>query len=1512
MADGEFKPNSFSFLPFSVDIFESGGGDTVAVITINQAQIDFADEAAFFFTVTAALGERYITTPISVRSAPSFEPLPMMVEGGYFVPAFSGETARGNGVTISIGFRHLFGANPDPSHFSLVGEKAKEYFRLINQGLDFDLEHIRNIRLSDLPVVGDGYGTITISGALAYDDGGSLVAQTTMRAFQITISFGGDETQRQEHIESVSLAAAIEWTEANAYTYVHELEDEFETEDETISVSVSADMMISLTLTLTMTTTLTTTMTVDLQKLGDETLDGSSAAKAFPIFNIWQLQAIDGREVVNGTLSTDNFILFGPDEATRLSQHYRIMNDIDAMPLATVVHVNILTVGDPFDGFTAFNDTITAGFSPIGVDLAPVDTDGNAIVSPRFTGGLYGDDFVVRGLRIISTVAYGRYIGLIARLGFGGLISGVRLEDAVIVGSPDLNAVTPKAMGGLAALQFGGEIVASHFSGDIFAYPGGDLRNIGGLVGNFNGGVIIDSSSSGRVIADSSSIRVGGLVGRYNLRNSKIIRSWSSADVGANSRFGGLVGFAELPGSASETAIEGVWSAGRLTRDAITLTLGGLYYLDTDILVTFMSPAVANVWTASEVSAGSYPLGRARGNHLVSLGYWSRDLAPVGYRRGGSSGEGVDDIRTLTSSHLSGDLWDFGTDSDFPLINSQSRSEQAAQIASGISKIVGRNNDLTVVLGDDLSIDHLLRGASFTLGSVYAEMELDTNGIASGAARSGMPAPSCAFADNEVRATTNYNNAVVAMTLISTVSGLNWVDRGVCAVSWEGVTVSQLTVRMMVSVTYDDPAETTTLIIDYPAEIANSDDLTLVPPPLRIEAFGEREFAPTLIADGIHLISLSGARNPDGTRRGDRDGADGIVVRASGKGGATIQAVNFDGGNFQTEPALADFVGWATIGVYSGFVGNDLFDDNQLREVPVSVVADGQSATLTLTLAAIPELVNRGNVSVRITLPVSVGQTILMAQDAPVYWKHSRRGLTSLTIVTDGRGPFYFPANDTDASNNHYLANENVLTPGVFPISIGYQVSDYREMETSVSDVTMIIALVDNEVLSLRREFDGAAYDWTRADAYSYSVTVGTGTLDLLRLSEGPDFDLDGTSPDRAIPIYNIWQLQGIAGVSVDAAGSVSSGVAVFPGDALSLHYILMNDIDAAPAREWDDGKGFTPIGDPTAPFLGIFEGRGNVVQNLFIDRATITIGLFGAVGEDGGSNGVVNDLGVANAEYRGSGDIGGVIGVLAGAGNAMDELWFSGRIFQSSLSNVTVYAGGVIGRHRQQNSVGVGGGLVQGLWAAGEIEVEGGGAENAGGIVGRLESDGSFGLDLEWFSYIASTIGGVYGSVAIDFVSDSKEAYVSREISALPADPSGTAVESLQSLQTDAGLLRFDEGTNDDFPVLKAFSASRQAVHIAAGLTRIRDNDGTALALDGTIPARNLGRMRLDTNGLAANNDTDKTATPDCVFVDDALRARTNYNQVSVIMTLLAAPTGVLSSISAVAMSLGWTRTRI
>ena len=1469
VADGVLKPNSFAFLPFDEDMFSTGGGEE-AVITMNRDQASFADDQIFTLALTLSQDGRAIIASVEVRSAPSFEPLAAF-EGSYSVPVFTGETAEGNGVTIAIEFRHLFGATPDPSHFSISGA-ATNYFRL---GADLDLEHIRNVFFSDLPVVNGAVGSITISGALSYDDGGSLVAGRETREFQIAIGFAGDGNDESVAIAVDDLVSTIKWTETNAYDYTHE-------------VTLGDPVM---------------TVTIDLREVGDVTLDGSSEALAIPIYNIWQLQAIDGREVVNGTLSTVhygplstvNFTLFGMDDSERLSQHYRIMNDIDATPLATVVHVNILTVGNKIDGFTEYDDRITAGFSPIGLDFAITDINGNAINGAMFTGGLHGDGFVVRGLRIISTVAYGRYTGLIAQLGGGGLISGVRLEDAILVGSPDFSQLTPKALGGLVAAQVnGGEIVASHFSGDIFAYPSGDLRNIGGLVGNFDRGVIIDSGSSGRVGTDSSSaMSMGGLVGHYNLNLAKIIRSWSSADVGSNSEFGGLVGLAHLPVATTPTVdigttIEGVWSAGRLTRSANDS--GGLYYLERVITVAFSPPPVVNVWTASEVFEGTNPLGRNAddGSAVVSLGYWSRDLAPVGYADG-SSGEGVDDIRTLNPSHFSGDFWDFGTDSDFPLLNSQSRSEQAAQIASGISKIVGRNGG-TVVLGDDLSIDHLIRGASFTLDSVYAEMELDTNGLASGA--NGMPAPSCEFSDNEVRANTNYNNAAVAMTLDAP-SGLNWVDRGACAVSWApGISAVKFTVRMIVSSTYG--TETTILTIDYPAEITAPNEFAT--PPLRIEAFAERELTPTLANDGVLLLSLRGGVN----------GEDDIIVRATGNGKVTILPIP-SGDNFHTDGGVS----WATISVFNAG-SNDIFaGDNQLRSVVVSATdGDGESETVTLTLAAIPELVYNDFSNLTINLPVSPGQTILAAENLPLNWRHAFYGLESnnltLTRIDDPDDkPFSVESlEDRYTSNNHILSDRAIVNPVAYPISIRYDVTDYKGvLITNSARSILTVTFVDStEAFALRRTFDGATYPWTRDEAYSYRVTMqgenGIVEVDLLQLNEDTSFD--GSSA-RPIPIYNVWQLQAIAGVSVNAADSVSSsGAVIFGSNRLDLRYDLMNDIDADPAREWDGGKGFTPIGDPANPFLGVFDGRGKVVQNLFIDRETITIGLFGAVGEVSVTlRGYVDDLGVSNAEYRGSGDIGGVIGVLAGTDNSMSDLWFSGRIYQSSPPfNATVYAGGIVGRQQQESSAGVTlTTLLQAAWAAGEIEVAGG-PETAGGIVGRLDRNGHRGVaGLEWVSYIASTIGGVYGSIVVDPLPTVREAYVSREISALPANLTVGVVESLQTLQAGMGLNSFSEGTINDFPALKAFSASQQAINIAAGLTRIRDKDGTALALDGTIPARNFGRMQLDTNGLAANDGSDQTATPDCVFVDDALRARTNYNQVAVMMTLLAAPTGVYFS---------------
>ena len=107
-------------------------------------------------------------------------------------------------------------------------------------------------------------------------------------------------------------------------------------------------------------------------------------------------------------------------------------------------------------------------------------------------------------------------------------------------------------------------------------------------------------------------------------------------------------------------------------------------------------------------------------------------------------------------------------------------------------------------------------------------------------------------------------------------------------------------------------------------------------------------------------------------------------------------------------------------------------------------------------------------------------------------------------------------------------------------------------------------------------------YDWTPT-----SVTVGGAIVSV-------NLTLDGASGEAGSPwpIYNVWQLQAIDGMSVSANGSMSGGLTLFgetDGVRLSAHYRLSVDIDATPTKEWKTSSGntvgFNPIG-------GVFCGR--------------------------------------------------------------------------------------------------------------------------------------------------------------------------------------------------------------------------------------------------------------------------------------------------------------------------------
>ena len=99
--------------------------------------------------------------------------------------------------------------------------------------------------------------------------------------------------------------------------------------------------------------------------------------------------------------------------------------------------------------------------------------------------------------------------------------------------------------------------------------------------------------------------------------------------------------------------------------------------------------------------------------------------------------------------------------------------------------------------------------------------------------------------------------------------------------------------------------------------------------------------------------------------------------------------------------------------------------------------------------------------------------------------------------------------------------------------------------------------------------------------------------------------------------------------------------------------YELMNNLDFARSR-WADGAsggdavdgGWEPIGDnstfSSSRFTAIFEGNGHTISNLFIDRSSDYVGLFGFVS---GSTAALRNIGLLEVKVRGNSSVGGLVG---------------------------------------------------------------------------------------------------------------------------------------------------------------------------------------------------------------------------------------------------------------------------
>ena len=182
----------------------------------------------------------------------------------------------------------------------------------------------------------------------------------------------------------------------------------------------------------------------------------------------------------------------------------------------------------------------------------------------------------------------------------------------------------------------------------------------------------------------------------------------------------------------------------------------------------------------------------------------------------------------------------------------------------------------------------------------------------------------------------------------------------------------------------------------------------------------------------------------------------------------------------------------------------------------------------------------------------------------------------------------------------------------------------------------------------------------------------------------------------------------------------------------------------------WNDGAGWLPIGDSSdsfSSFAAIFEGNGRTITNLFIERNSNDIGLFGATR----SGAVIRNLEMVSVQVTGTDNVGGLVGSNGGAVSGCfatgkvsgdDDV---GGLVGANLDDGSVSASystvQVTGDDRIGGLAGSSSGEVTATYATGRVV----GDFEAGGLIGRNSGD----VNVSYATGLVSgrsTIGGLIG----------------------------------------------------------------------------------------------------------------------------------------------------------------------
>jgi len=189
-----------------------------------------------------------------------------------------------------------------------------------------------------------------------------------------------------------------------------------------------------------------------------------------------------------------------------------------------------------------------------------------------------------------------------------------------------------------------------------------------------------------------------------------------------------------------------------------------------------------------------------------------------------------------------------------------------------------------------------------------------------------------------------------------------------------------------------------------------------------------------------------------------------------------------------------------------------------------------------------------------------------------------------------------------------------------------------------------------------------------RATAASGLAYIGLGTSTVsANLGSTPD-------PDNYDELLT--EMDGAGTVDDPYVITDAKELQAMNGD-LAGHFELGNHINATGTNQWNDEKGFDPVGnrvfiddsiDEDEAFTGSFDGRGHEIYGLSINRNEDNVGLFGYA-----TNATIKNFGVLDVDIFGETRVGGLVGTVT-PGIEISQTYATGDVRGSDL------VGGLIG----------------------------------------------------------------------------------------------------------------------------------------------------------------------------------------------------------------------------------------